>query len=132
MTLQLADEIDLDEVEAAKLLLESEDDQVTLGRSLLECGIIRFHQQRKYLLDCMRLCINVADEDADPQDQDWQTGLADYAARNIFGAAAPGEAAAAPDKKFVPRCMAAMQDARLWLQKWADRVAVAGSMRPWR
>ena len=115
--------MDLDEIEAAKLLLESEDDQVTLGRPLVECGLIRFHQQRKYLLDCMRLCINIAEDDLLPEEI--QSGMGEYVSKNIFGAPAPGEPAVARRDQFVSRCTAAMQDIRSWLQKIADRVTAA-------
>ncbi len=123
IVLQLADEVDLDEVEAAKLLLESEDDRVTLSRPLVECGLIRFHQQRKYLLDCMRLCINIAGNDDLPEDI--QDGLAEFVSRNVFLASVPGQPARAAKDRFVPRCMAAMQEIRQWLQKLADRVTAA-------
>ncbi|UKZ82332.1 hypothetical protein TrVFT333_010118 [Trichoderma virens FT-333] len=55
----LSDEIDLDEVEAARYLLDSQDDVSVLGRSLLECAVIRFHQQRKYVLDSFRLLLEL-------------------------------------------------------------------------
>jgi nuclear pore complex protein Nup205 len=129
LVLQLADELNLDELEAAALLLGAEDDQVTLGRSLLECGIIRYHQQRKYLLDCMRLCIHIADdEDLAEDDQRLQTAMGDFAARYIFRVAEPGEAAPTGAKAFVPRCMAAMHHCRESLQKLADRVTTQAVM----
>jgi hypothetical protein len=116
MALQLADELDLDEVDSAKLLLESQDDTRTLGRSLLECGVIRFHQQRRYLLDCMRLCIEIRtsdDEELDPL----QDAFGTYVTENIYGGR--------DDAKIVSRCMAAMQDIKSWFQKLADRMTTA-------
>lgn len=116
MTLQLADELDLDEVESAKLLLDSEDDQLALGRPLLECGVIRFHLQRKYMLSCMRLCIQLSvDEEIE---DDLKAAFEAYVNQNIY-------LEAAADQKVVPRCMAAMQDIRAWLQKLSDRLTTA-------
>lgn len=126
-TLQLADELDLDEIDAARLLLDSEDDPITLGRPLLECGLIRFHQQRKFLLDCLRLCILLADdEDLEP---DIQTVFGSYVTETIYGAPAPGQKAPLATKKIVPRCMAAMQDIRTWLQKLTDRATAASVLQ---
>ncbi|OAA62036.1 nuclear pore complex subunit [Niveomyces insectorum RCEF 264] len=125
--LQLADELDLDEIEAAGLLLDAKDDMVTLGRPLLECGLIQFHQQRKYLLDCMRLCIKLAD---DPElDPNLQTFFGDYVAENIYVVARPGQPAAPADTQIVPRCMAAMQEIRTWLQKLGDRATAASVLQ---
>ncbi|TPX09838.1 uncharacterized protein E0L32_009029 [Thyridium curvatum] len=117
--LQLADELDLDELEAAKLILESQSDRAVLGRSLVECALIRFHQQRKYLLDCMRLCIELSDDD---ELEEVQQAFGEFAGQYIFGVAEPGAGPTPVGKKFVPRCMAAMQDIKNWLQKLSDRI----------
>ncbi len=128
IALQLADEVELDEVEAAKILLESEDDQIALGRPLLECGLIRFHQQRKYLLDCMRLCISIADNHS--LDDDVRMVADEFITRYIFGAPAPGEAASDRATRFVPRCMAAMEEIKQCLQKLADRITASLVLQP--
>ncbi|KAK7737793.1 hypothetical protein SLS53_006413 [Cytospora paraplurivora] len=112
ITLQLADELDLDEVDSAKLLLESQDDLRTLGRPLLECGVIRFHQQRKYLLDCMRICIEIASGD-DEELETLQDVFGSYVTENIYNGG------------IVSRCVASMQEVKNWLQKLADRVTTA-------
>ncbi|KAL2289182.1 hypothetical protein FJTKL_02970 [Diaporthe vaccinii] len=116
MVLQLADELDLDEVDSAKLLLDSQDDTRTLGRPLLECGVIRFHQQRRYLLDCMRLCIQIRTSD-DEDLESLQDAFGTYVTENIYGGR--------DNTNIVSRCMAAMQDIKNWLQKLADRMTTA-------
>lgn len=116
MALQLADELDLDEVDSAKLLLDSQDDTRTLGRPLLECGVIRFHQQRRYLLDCMRLCIQIRTSDDEELDS-LQDAFGSYVTEHIYGGR--------DNTKIVSRCMAAMQDIKNWLQKLADRMTTA-------
>ncbi|KAL8371137.1 hypothetical protein RB595_001132 [Gaeumannomyces hyphopodioides] len=121
--LQLADEVDLDEIEAAKLLLESQDSQITLGRPLLECALIRFHQQRKYLLDCMRICIQLADDDR--LDDSVQQDMGEIVAQYVFGAPTPGAPSAPADQKIVPRCMSAMMLIKQWLQKLSDKILLA-------
>lgn len=125
-TLKLADELELDEVETAKLLLEAQGARELLDRSLVERGIIRFHQQRKYLLDCMRLCIQLANDD------ELETGFQDFfgafATEAIYGAAVPGGQAPREDKKIIPRCMAAMQDVKVWLQRITEKVTTTNLM----
>lgn len=118
MALQVADEIDLDELEAARLVLESENDERVLGRSRRECAIIRFHQQRKYLLDIVRLLLELSKIDEVPEDvEDW---LGSYVSELILG-----DAPSSKMQKLVPRCMVAMRDIRAWLQRTADQVASA-------
>lgn len=115
---QLADEIELDEVEAAKILLDCQDDRRTFGRTLFETGLVRFHQQRRYLLDCMRICIEIAADDELPDNL--QDVFSTWVDENIYAVGAAGGA------KIVPRCMEAMQGVKNWLQKIADRTAAAG------
>lgn len=125
-TYQLADEIDLDEVETAKLLLDCQGDTRTLGRTLFESGLVRFHQQRRYLLDCMRLCIQIANDDE--LDTNLQDVFSAYVAQNIYDAGVSG------GTKIVSRCMEAMAGVRLWIQRLADRTTAAtvflGTERP--
>lgn len=118
IALQVADEIDLDELEASKLVLESERDEYILGRSLRECAIIRFHQQRSYLLNCIRLMLKLSKPEELPAEvEEWFT---DNVNDLILGG---GPSTKTP--KLVPRCMAAMNDIRVWLQQIADYVAGA-------
>lgn len=96
-----------------------------MDRSLLECGIIRFHQQRKYLLDCMRLCIELTnDEELEEEVKDVMGEITETI---VFGAAVPGAQAGTPGK-FVPRCLAAMADIRVWLQWITEKVATTNLM----
>lgn len=117
-TYQLADEIDLDEVETAKLLLDCQDDTRTLGRTLFESGLVRFHQQRRYLLDCIRLCIEIADDDE--LDTNLQDVFSAYVGQNIYDAGVAG------GSKIISRCTEALQGVKNWLQKLADRTTAAG------
>lgn len=125
----MADEVELDEVEAARLLLAASEDPEVPGRSLLENGIIRFHLQRAYLLDCMRLCIQLAgDDELETLRPGLQDAFGSIVTEMIFGATPPGRSAPGNLKKFVPRCMAAMQDIRSWLQKISDKMAALNMM----
>ncbi|KAK0674197.1 nucleoporin Nup186/Nup192/Nup205 [Cercophora samala] len=114
-TLKVADELDLDEYEAGRIILDcqDEDDQEIQSRPLWECGLIRFHQERKYLLDCMRLCIELAnDEEIDDNLKD---AFGIILEEKIF--------VKGSSKKIVARCMEAMQAIKTMLQSINERVA---------
>lgn len=118
MALQVADEIDLDELEASRLVLDAENDERILGRSRRECALIRFHQQRKYLLSCVRLLLELSKIDEVPEEiEDW---LGSYVTDLILGGG-PSQSS----QKLVPRVLASMRDIRAWLQRIVDQVASA-------
>lgn len=121
--LKLADELDLDEIEAARVLLDAdaEGDQASFDRPLWVCGLIRFQNERSYLLDCMRLCIQIAnDEDIDPSVQE---GFGQVVDERIFGIPAQGSKAQAGAQKIVPKCVAGLQGIRSTMQNIGEKVA---------
>ncbi|POR38701.1 Nucleoporin [Tolypocladium paradoxum] len=120
--LLLSDEIDIDELDAARCLLDSQDDPSVLGRSLLECGIIRFHQQRKYLLDALRLLLELDGADEETEESSALEGIKMFVAARLFQSGTGGS------KRYVPRCMAAMAKIRMWLQKLGDKIAAAQTL----
>lgn len=127
--LKVADDLDLDELEAARILLDcdAEGDPETQSRPLWECAVIRFHQERRYLLDCMRLCVEIAaDEELDPGLQDAFGMVAD---EKVFGIPPPGVRPDGPVKKIVPRCMEAMQSVRSMLQGMMDKAAARNMLQ---
>ncbi|UKZ56596.1 hypothetical protein TrVGV298_010434 [Trichoderma virens] len=102
----LSDEIDLDEVEAARYLLDSQDDVSVLGRSLLECAVIRFHQQRKYVLDSFRLLLELNNLDYEGEEP----------------------SALETIKRLAPRCLQAMLEIKTWLQKLGEKLTAAQTL----
>ncbi len=54
---QLADVLDLDELLSARLLLDSQQDAVFLGRSNVASAVLLFHERRQFLLECLRLLL---------------------------------------------------------------------------
>ncbi|OAA38535.1 hypothetical protein NOR_06563 [Metarhizium rileyi] len=119
--LLLSDELDLDEVEAAKCLFESQDDPSVLGRSLLECGIIRLHQQGKYTLDTLRLLLEL-DSVEDDTEPDALEAVKMYVAARLFQSRPGGT------KRIVSQCMAAMCKIKSWLQRLADKIAAVQTL----
>lgn len=121
----LSDELDLDELEASRCLLDSEEDLAVLGRSLIECGIIRFHQQRKYALDSLRLLLEMDSDDND--DDDLEDGppleaVQIFVSERLYNKNA-GQGARGG--RLVPQCMSTMQSIKSWLQNLGDKITAA-------
>lgn len=114
-TLQLADALDLDEMEAARIFFESQEAAEALGRSVLESSIIRFHQTRKYLLDCFRLVLQQS-VDASTE-EDIREVLQEVVRLVLQVRDNPGNG-----PKFVRKCFQNMADVKLWLQSLVDKL----------
>ncbi|KAK3990244.1 nucleoporin Nup186/Nup192/Nup205 [Cladorrhinum sp. PSN332] len=123
-TLKIADDLDLDEFEAGRILLDcvAEGDPESQSRPLWECGVIRFHQERRFLLDCMRLCIEVSDDE--DLDEPLKDAFGAAVEDKIFGVSRGGAPkTGAPSKRIIQRCMEAMQNVRAMLQSIVERAA---------
>ncbi|KAI1427043.1 nucleoporin Nup186/Nup192/Nup205 [Xylaria sp. FL1777] len=123
--LQVADDLDLDEIDATRIALQAEDEEERLGRSRKECAIIRFHQQRKYLLSCMLLLLELSKEEDDllaDDNSDDLGRLGQYVSHNILRNNIPGAANNQTRPRFVPACAAALADIRAWLQKLSEKL----------
>lgn len=103
------------------MLLETQEDPIAQGRSFLERAIVRFHQRRKYILECVRLCLVIAG-DPDHTD-DLREGFVQIAHEHLYRSGLPGKSAAPPNEKLVVRCSKAMSDIKSWLQKLAEQAA---------
>jgi nuclear pore complex protein Nup205 len=53
--LQLADALDIDELQAAEMFLAAQEDSKTMDRPPLIAAIISFHERRLFTLECLRL-----------------------------------------------------------------------------
>lgn len=120
---KLADTLDLDEIDAARLLLEAEGESEASGRSLLTCSLVRFHQRRKEVLDCMRLVLELAaDVDREENQRDELLHLVDEIVKPERTSGVANDTS-----RFVRRCLTGMSDIKSWLQKLAE-ISNAGSM----
>ncbi|ROT35962.1 hypothetical protein SODALDRAFT_300242 [Sodiomyces alkalinus F11] len=117
IALNLADETEINEIEASRYVLESEEDTAILGRPLLECAIIRFHQQRKYVLDSLRLLFEIDGFDAEEADENVVNVIQAYIAENVMKRSG--------QNTLISRCMSAMQDVRSWLARIGDKMTAA-------
>ena len=114
-TLQVADDLDLDELDAARICLKAQTDSNISGRSLNMCSILRFHQRRKYLLDCLRLMLQLAD-DIDSSNEVME------AFREVVAEVVQAQGPANDSTKYVARCLTSMLDIKTWLQKLMDNL----------
>lgn len=67
-TIELADLLDLDELEAAKLYNLSLTRDSHLDRPPVVTSVITFHERRQYLVECLRLCFKIASIDFETED----------------------------------------------------------------
>ncbi|KAH6605139.1 nuclear pore complex subunit [Trichoderma cornu-damae] len=120
--LAFSDEIDLDEVEAVRYLLDSQDDVSVLGRSLLECAVIRFHQQRKYVLDSFRLFLELNNMDYEGEEPNALETIKVYVDTRLLRKSPDGA------KRLAPRCLRAMAEIKTWLQRLGERITAAQTL----
>ncbi|GAB7358097.1 hypothetical protein MBLNU230_g0258t1 [Neophaeotheca triangularis] len=65
----VADELDLDEMQAAKLCIECQNDPMGGAGALPLRALLRFHEHRRVLLECLRLLMKCNDESDDMEDE---------------------------------------------------------------
>lgn len=102
-------------MEAAKIFFEAQEDAGVMGRSVLDCSILQFHQRRKYVLDCLRLILQLsADTEGEENVKLYMQGLVDRIVK---------EPAAGGNKShYIQKCFTGMTDIKKSLQTLADKV----------
>ncbi|POS87792.1 hypothetical protein EPUL_001653 [Erysiphe pulchra] len=120
---QLADELDLDELEAAQIFFVAQADSTSLGKSALTYSLVLFHQRRKYLLDCLQLiCMLTADVELDEV-------LRDDLQATLGQIVSPRSSS----KRYTQRCISHLSDIRCWLQRLTDKLngaSIVGQLNP--
>ncbi|TVY45708.1 Nucleoporin [Lachnellula occidentalis] len=109
-SLRLADDLNIDELDAARLFLDSQND--TSGQPAHTAAIIRFHQQRKCLLDCLRTIAQIS-ADIDQEDKVREV-LQEYVRKIVSPSVST--------KTYAQKCISSMGDIKIWLQSLADKV----------
>jgi nuclear pore complex protein Nup205 len=119
-TLELAEALDLDEIDAAALYMGAANESQELDRPQLQTAVIRFHRRREYIVLCLRIMMKAALDNAEP-DFDGQDTLL-TAVRIIVGVEGVDFQNA---YKFWAKCLKTMEAIEGWLQTISERVQSA-------
>ena len=114
-TLQLADSLDLDEVESAQLLFHAQDDVETFGRSHVACAIIRFHEHRQFLVECLRLILKCS------VDVEIDEGIRDILRQFVGLILETKDGPARNASLYAQKCLLEMGNNERWLQALGER-----------
>ena len=114
--IQVADALDLDEVDSAKLFFDALQDAESLDRPPLACSIFLFHELRQYSLECLRLLFHKAsDEEIDDEISDGLKNFISLLLQTDNGRPESGST-------FWQRCIDQMTDVERKLHHITDRV----------
>lgn len=104
----------MDELQSAQIFFEAQSDAELRGWSVLECSVIRFHQKRKYLLDCLRIILQMS------ADMNIEETLRENL-QVVVSEVLQTQQSSSNGPKFVKRCLDLMGEVKTWLQDLADR-----------
>ena len=115
-TIQLADALDLDELEASRLFLAAQEEAEALDRSVLVTALIHFHAQREFMLDTLRLILYIGtNQDTDEPTRDVFHELITMILETKEGPLRNGSL-------YAQKCLVAMGEIEKWLQGLAERI----------
>jgi nuclear pore complex protein Nup205 len=114
-SLKLADELNLDELDAARLYLDAQDETESTGRPALTNSLIRFHQRRKYTLDCLRLILQQASDVRG--DEPEQEAIREDMRSLVTQITQPQNGV-----RYASKCLSAMEGIKAWLRSLAEKV----------
>ena len=118
-TVQLAEVLDLDEIKSARILLGAQAEAEDLDRSVLATGVIHFHEDRQFLLECLRLVLK---ESTNP---DRDEGIRDVLRQLIALILETHNGQARNGSLYTRKCASAMEAVENWLVGLAERVQSA-------
>ena len=117
-TLELAEALDLDELDAAALFLGARAEAHELDRSQLQTAVIRFHRRRETVLLCLRILMKTAlDNGETPVDGLPALQLAVQIIVGVQGASGLANAYG-----FWAKCLTSMEAIEKWLHAIVERV----------
>ncbi|KAI9827753.1 MAG: hypothetical protein M1832_004242 [Thelocarpon impressellum] len=123
--IQLADALDLDELEAARLFVAAQEDAAVLDRSVFESAVIHFHERRQYLLECLRLVLMHSTEAPGDDDSEVLGDIRPHFQEIVSAVVQRPDNAAERGPPFARRCLSAMGDIKKWLQDLSEKVQSA-------
>ncbi|EEQ32268.1 conserved hypothetical protein [Microsporum canis CBS 113480] len=116
--LQVADALDVDEIEAARYYIRAQSDSKKLDRSPIVSSIIRFHEQREFVLECLRLILH---ESFEVEREETQLLMKEYVASVLEIQNGPLR----NGSLFARKCMDAMTDIEKWLVLLGEQIQKA-------
>ncbi|KAF2651418.1 hypothetical protein K491DRAFT_781868 [Lophiostoma macrostomum CBS 122681] len=122
-TLQLAELLDVDELEAAALFMGAQHEAEELDRSQLQTAVIRFHRRREYLLLCLRLVMKTGIDNGETELEGQD--VLQKAAQYIVGVEGVNFENA---HRFWAKCLRSMEAIEAWLFQIAELVQRAHTL----
>ena len=121
--IEVADALDLDELEAARWLVASQEEAEAIDRKPWVCTVINFHHRRLTLLECIRIIFRIAVDDERAEDQRIAfRGFVDMILQS-------GDTSLEKGSQYWRRCLASMVDIEVWLRQLAEqaqKVSIVG------
>ncbi|KAF1969473.1 hypothetical protein BU23DRAFT_539607 [Bimuria novae-zelandiae CBS 107.79] len=119
--LNVAEELDLDELEAAEYFMYAQQEAEDLDRPQAQTAVIRFHRRRELVLLCLRILMKAALDSGEDEVQGLD--ILQAAVEYIVGVSGTNNFASA--YQFWGKCFEAMGGIERWLQKIAERLQSA-------
>ncbi|MCJ1474830.1 hypothetical protein MMC13_003490 [Lambiella insularis] len=113
--LQLAEGLELDELDSAHILLLVQEEARSLDRSPVAYGVLHFHSARESLLDCLRLILK------ESQAIDCEEEVRSLLLQGVTLILETKDGPARNGSLFVRKCVAAMSECEKWLQSIIQR-----------
>jgi nuclear pore complex protein Nup205 len=113
VTLQVADILDLNELDSARLLITAQSVADDLDRPPAVAAIIQFHQRRQFLLESWRLILFMS---TDP-DINEVINLAEFSRQVI----SPKNRESGMDNQYWQKCFSYMSEIKEWVQSITDQ-----------
>ncbi|KAK2754533.1 hypothetical protein FQN54_006934 [Arachnomyces sp. PD_36] len=117
-SLELADALGIDELEAAVYFVAAQEDAEQLDRSPLITAITRFHERREFLLECLRLVLRESFE----IEREGTQGLMQEAVAQILDTK---DGPLRNGSLFARKCLDSMVDIEKWLSLLGEQVQKA-------
>lgn len=116
--LQLADALNLDEIQAVALFLSAQEQAQQLDRTPLITAIMRFHERRHFLLECLRLIFL---ESFDVEKEEIQELM-----QNTIGHILETKSGSFQNaSRFANKCLASMEEIEKWLALLGEQIQKA-------
>jgi nuclear pore complex protein Nup205 len=119
--IQLADGLQLDEIESARLLFIGQEKAELWDRTPIECAIVYFHDSRRYLLDCLRLLLEQS-QNQDVSDEIQGSEIRTALQSMVHHVLEIKNGPARNGSLFARKCVNAMGECEKWLQLLAERI----------